>query len=993
MGKVKRIKTDYTIKNVFENQELKESKVPFFSCFVDRENYRNDFWYSHYIPMKNKIENGVEQNKCDIIHFYGDPGVGKTALINKLKKEMDEQSPNGQGDYLYFDFHGFSGELYDLIQKLILDLRKKFKFEFPLTEYASMKISVEFKDTAPLSRSFRDVIQNNRGVGLIRTIIKRTSLGNIIYTITDVIDYIEKNYDIGFVRTIKKQLQDKAFKESVNYMRKMNASHILEKIHVFFAIDLKMNLIKRGKPFVIFLDTFDQYICVNETQQKEKDWWLRNHNDGIILAVPNVIWVIASRSGLDKVENVGLDSWKSFEIDEQKINFFDKDNSIKLVKSEGLSDCEVDENFSRISKCSPFFLNLLVQLFYSIEPNTLLKEGFFSNTCDFTGILKYYFSLFDLKVQKLISVLALFEEGWSSEMILKIREKLPYFVQEIYEQIIHNKILVIHSKENDCYFIISYLKNITSNVLDEAEKQEVYQIIMNYYANNLDRNTSPYEQLNKLIKFTLVIEAPYEIFCSIVLKYLIDLVINIRLYELNQLLCIYENSEIYKYKKNYELYLSIFALRNIYNNLKTRRIDEDSLAFMISALSNQDIDMSTRCILCMSISYEELLKGRFLEAIDYGMKIQNIVIQDKERLISISAIANEIISNGYLSLWEYKKGLQLGRDGYEMRKILFGKNHWYTLSSLCNISKALYGLGNFKQAYNIDCYGYNNAYLSLGESHPLTLLFLERLAEDLSQLGDYYKAYSYKERIMEIRESLFGKNSPQFYSSLYAIAVAHSYLGDFKGALNLKRKVYSFRREVEGEKHPQTINSLYGIGVEYSKLGQSKEALKYKKKAYEMRVIVLGRNHFDTISAYFGIGEDLLKLGNISEAQKIFQETLENKISLLGEMHPDVLSVYYQIAIAYYKAGALSLAWHISLTTLRKRKKIFGGLHPMVFASSYLSGKILMAMKRYSHAYNFFKSAYEGALNVLGILHPDTEKYHNAYLQILGLKRGEKNDA
>ena len=83
--------------------------------FTDREEPRDEvFWKKHYIPLAEELLRGEDPSYYHIISYYGEAGVGKTTLLNKLCQELDDK---GKGFYVKFDFRNFVGTQKDVYTK------------------------------------------------------------------------------------------------------------------------------------------------------------------------------------------------------------------------------------------------------------------------------------------------------------------------------------------------------------------------------------------------------------------------------------------------------------------------------------------------------------------------------------------------------------------------------------------------------------------------------------------------------------------------------------------------------------------------------------------------------------------------------------------------------------------------------------------------------------------------------------------------------------
>jgi hypothetical protein len=95
--------------------------------FTDREAPRASFWKKYHAV---EAELGKDAN-VHVLTYYGIGGIGKTSLVKKLMREMDQKLPSPV--YVYLDF-GISPDIRRNLSSLKCKLQENTKFTFPLLE-------------------------------------------------------------------------------------------------------------------------------------------------------------------------------------------------------------------------------------------------------------------------------------------------------------------------------------------------------------------------------------------------------------------------------------------------------------------------------------------------------------------------------------------------------------------------------------------------------------------------------------------------------------------------------------------------------------------------------------------------------------------------------------------------------------------------------------------------------------------------------------------
>ena len=378
--------------------------------FTDREEPRDEvFWRKHYIPLAEELSKGEDPSYYHIISYYGEAGVGKTTLLNKLCQELDDKS-KGKGFYVKFDFRNFVGTQKDIVLTLAKELQEKFKFEFPLTSAASVALSKQIGSDAMSEKSLTGIIDSNRGLSLIKELAGATAIGDFVGAATGAMQILEEKYNINIIKSFKRCFQSKEMKALLDKIESANAKELQSLFHVFFSYDLNSNLKAFDSPLVIMFDTYEHYLnSINYGNvSRDKDFWLRNDHDGLIYKTPGIIWIFAGREKMGSLDNTEApDSWDALGIDEHRIGALSEEDSRKYLEKVGITNKAIQDCIISNANGSPFFLDLCYATYLRLL-NSGKEEDPSSYAQTLDQAIDRYFELMDSDMRQLVKVLSLF---------------------------------------------------------------------------------------------------------------------------------------------------------------------------------------------------------------------------------------------------------------------------------------------------------------------------------------------------------------------------------------------------------------------------------------------------------------------------------------------------------------------------------------------------------------------------------------------------------
>ena len=443
----------------FINSDNNQTEWKAIKEFTDRAEPRKVFW-EKYEEKKND-----NNNKISVITYYGMGGIGKSTLLRKLVEEVKEKYADAK--YAFLDFEkldSFNNDILELLRYVEGNLKGKYNFTFPLFDLVSYTYEVKMGKNAT-KPELSSIFDENNELSFLKDVITEIPL---IGTITKVIYYSDKAKNI-----LQNRLENNKLKTQLGNIDNMEASEIYDNLPYYFALDLKNNVEKLEYPFVFFIDTYEK--LVNELENRnalDKDLFLRGEN-GLILNIPNTIWVIAGREKLKWEEHDK--EWKD-SIDQHLLGNLSEADTKYFLNKAGIIDEKLVKDIYNLTYGAPKYLDMCVDTYTSlVNQNKVPTIDDFGK--DTTELQKRYL-IYMNDAEKDFSTMLAFLPNWTDDNIEEISKSiLGTFSHSLYEKV---KDFSFVQKDGDVYSINSSFKDIIVANTSEPLRNKYFKILENY---------------------------------------------------------------------------------------------------------------------------------------------------------------------------------------------------------------------------------------------------------------------------------------------------------------------------------------------------------------------------------------------------------------------------------------------------------------------------------------------------------------------------------
>ncbi len=310
-----------------------------------------------------------------------------------------------------------------------------------------------------------------------------------------------------------------------------------------------------------------------------------------------------------------------------------------------------------------------------------------------------------------------------------------------------------------------------------------------------------------------------------------------------------------------------------------------------------------------------LRNGLYDTALEYHNKalaIRSDLLSEKN-VFSATTFSN--IGEVYWKKGIFGKALKYHEKALSIRKEIVGEIHPSVATSYNNLGLVHSDKGDYDLALAF----YDKALAIqkklLGDNHPDTAASYSNIGMIHWRKKDYDTALLLINRALSIQIELLGEKQWYASTSYNNIGSVHYERKEYDTALEFYNKALAIQKELLGEKHWYTATAYSNIGSVYYSKKDNDMALDFYKKALSIQKYHQGKKHPDTALSYYCVGLVLRDMGDNEDALNNFNKALSIQKELLGSEHPHTVMCIKSIADIYRRIGDVDKADPISKET------------------------------------------------------------------------------
>ena len=788
--------------------------------FTDREGPRAAFW-KKYNQVKAELR---EESNVHVLTYYGVGGIGKSSLLKQLILEMNQEIQKPR--YAYFDLN-LHQDSRGVLTALKDSLIKNCKFSFPLFELGSYIYAKKIGEKAD-SPQIRQLTEKSPTLSLILEI-----MGSI-----PVVDFAAKIFAVADKSQAMLRTYLKNHPHELNRIEVLDQDELIEYLPELFAQDLAHNVENGEEPLVILLDTYER--LVNELSPVGEsllfDRWLWGEN-GIMLQVPNTLWVIAGREKL---------KWERFDpdwaqaLEQHLLGDLSQQDSDLFLCTAGILDPQLRQQMYELTHGTPVYLNLCLDQYMRYRQKDIQPDisMFGSNTYE---LVQRFVRDMDGGEKDMVYMLSCLQK-WDDDLIWELGEKLlPGFSLSLYEKT--KELSFVIQSEDSSYNLHQTVGSVLLQHCPKMLKQRVCDALIRHFEEKiptLSPSSDAYTQALEYMLHGLILlyperDALREAYDEKIKKPLNGLQSAGRLDAAEALLNI----------------LAPVAAKNKLDLLYAGFLSEKAwLAYRKRSNPHEGRSHASNSVILHS-----LLLGK-----------------EDDRTISSIATLGSALSREHLT----EDAQELKRVVWFHSKAHYGEDHRKTIVAASNLIQEMIFRKDYNAALPIARKNLDRAENNLAHNDALIPSAISHLGMILMSLGQMDEAEELLRESLERRKESLGPENlqhPEVAVSMAQLATLLNSRGKMEEALDLSRKSLQIREKTLGNKHPTTVVGRTTLASRLEKAGKLEEALVQWKILLGIYIEEYGQSSFGTVQMYRRVVGALDRLGRQEEAEPLRSKT------------------------------------------------------------------------------------------------------------------------
>ncbi len=755
-----------------------------------------------------------EQGSFDVIHYYGEGGIGKSALLCKI---MDDQIEYGHKNVIIYSFKANQDKtkfLHVLARQIAARIDTA---DFTLFYYAYAKY---LKECGMSDTQIEAEIKDGDNTGIVVSETAKTAIS----VVTDLLPFggntVGKTGEL-LVDFISRCISDerrngkREDKEAIYKIDKSGMDELEKEMQGYFATDCHKFMNDIAEPFSILLDDYEYMNDRVKHGHSHEDLWLCDACDGLVNYLPNTLWVIAGRDRINWSEEV-LPAENCHLLGalggDDASDFFRKARDPKGNPI----DPDLITGLYNLTKGIPVYMDMCFGQFEKGHCHQL--EDYGRNTEE---IAERYFKDREPEERTAIEFLCGLTSIWSDKMrktVLNIVES-----DEPYDVSLQLKLKGIKEQTyveriGDQYKIHDVYRKVVRDNMNQDELKKISDATYSYLADKVND-----EELSMLERVDVLRQLDQDIEDYLLIEDDIRDTI------------LYNSWLLEDMGRYYEFHELASKLVSVYRVLVDVTQKNDTRIKVIDA---QEILVSSlKCI------------GNYKEALFYANKVYeqrlNLLSEDHPDTIS----AKDNLGGAYYDIGEYVMAQKLYEEVLKKRTEILGENDPDTLRAKSNFAATLENAGEYAKAQKLYEEVLEKLTEILGENDPDTLIAKFNLAITCYYLGEYAKTLKLQQEILGKQAEVLGEDHPDTLKSKRLLAGTYNKMNEFAKAQKLVQEVLEKQVEVLGEDHPDTLITKTNLALTYDEMGEYEKALKQYEEVMGKLSGLLGENHPDTIGA------------------------------------------------------------------------------------------------------------------------------------------------
>jgi tetratricopeptide (TPR) repeat protein len=918
----------------------------------------------------------------NVLVFYGEGGIGKTTLSQKLQQLLSQQYSQHDGARLDFASPGTTEP-----DTALFRLRQCFpEIPFPTFTLALIHYAGRFHPEAPvitqpaplLDRAgpYADVLdkvlEKALNVAKVTPLIGLTL--NVIKSVTDT-SQILKNWYLHRAEPLLRNLSGKTQQELIELLPQLWAQDFRDGLVASISSDglYHDSMAWRVPAPVIFLDTYEALWHgglgrQGEHRQLREEWLV-----SLVGELPQVLWVITGRNRLN---------WQPYDpaweacCEQHLVGSLSDGDATSFLAKRGISDPALVATILEHAAGVPFYLELETQLHDKLPPEQRLPEAFGGSHELVIERLLSHLEISEAETMHLMASFGSWDAALFHDAIQHFGTGYPPSACERFAQgwsieqpapgqwQLHNE-MVLHLQQHD--------QRTRPDTFREWHRWGFERFDGPLTVREVkDITPADGERLRRALAHARHIHEPEEL-CRW-LKERSELLDNGTIWRV--LVPVLEDHQRWVEESfgpdHPWVAVNLFCLAGLLFTLpryeEAELLYRRALAIYEAAYGSDDPWVAATLnhlgwLLFTLSRYEEaeLLYRRALAINEgaYGLD-HHEVAQTLNKL----AIMLKTLSRSEEAEPLYRRALAIFEATY-------GPDHPEVATTLNNLSILLRTLSRSEEAEPLCRRALAINEVAYGPDHPSVASTLNTLASLLDFFARSEEVEPLYRRALAIREAAYGPDHPVVATNLNSLGGELETLGRYEEAEPLYRRALAINEAAYGPDHPHVATTLGSLGWLLETLGRYEEAEPLYRRALAINEAAYGPDHPHVARALGSLGWLLKTLSRSEEAEPLCRLALAINEAAYGPDHPEVARALNILALVLENLSRSEEAEPLSRRALAIREAVYRPDHPAVATGLNSLAMLLKSLSRSEEAEQLFRRALAIREGAYGADHPN----------------------
>jgi tetratricopeptide (TPR) repeat protein len=272
---------------------------------------------------------------------------------------------------------------------------------------------------------------------------------------------------------------------------------------------------------------------------------------------------------------------------------------------------------------------------------------------------------------------------------------------------------------------------------------------------------------------------------------------------------------------------------------------------------------------------------------------------------------------------------------------------------------------------------------SYGNDHPDVASLLNNLAVLLQATNRLAEAEPLMRRALAIHEASYGNDHPEVATDLNILAHLLQATNRLAEAEPLMRRALEIDKASYGNDHPDVARELNNLASLLYATNRLEEAEPLMRRALEINEASYGKDHPKVATALNNLAQLLKATNHLAETEPLMRQALEIDEASYGKNHPTVARDLNNLAQLLKATNRLAEAEPLMRRAMEIDEASYGKDHPEVATDLNNLAQLLQATNRLAEAEPLSGRSARILLASFGMDHPNTQKAKGNYLKIL----------